>query len=211
MHLGEHPSFFDNPKSANCLLYLTCLMVNLLYFLINPSPSHPRVEEFEMAKNYAFSYSPENSCILGDLSLRRHAWACEPIKSRIWSTTRKMTCLYIYIYMIGLVISTRMLSRYLFMFVEVSAICPAPGSSSGCLWLLRSWQRVSRAPRGCSPRSWRKPWPTPMVSWYPMLEADHHGGVEYCLGMGLYWWFQTCFIVNPRKWEDNPSNQQRWL
>ncbi|CAL1153597.1 unnamed protein product [Cladocopium goreaui] len=27
-------------------------------------------EEFEMAKNYAFSYSPENSCILGDLSLR---------------------------------------------------------------------------------------------------------------------------------------------
>ena len=73
MHLGEHPSFFDNPTSANCLLYLTCLMVNLLYFLINPSPSHPRVEEFEMAKNYAFSYSPENSCILGDLSLRRHA------------------------------------------------------------------------------------------------------------------------------------------
>eukprot|EP00435_Cladocopium_sp_Y103_P005753 s1076_g1.t2 len=26
-------------------------------------------EEFEMAKNYAFSYSPENRCILGDLSL----------------------------------------------------------------------------------------------------------------------------------------------
>lgn len=175
MHLGKHPSFFDNPKSANCLLYLTCLMVNLLYFLINPSPSHPRVEEFEMAKNYAFSYSPENSCILGDLSLRRHAWACEPIKSRIWSTIRKMTCLYIY--MIGLVISTRMHSRYLFMFVAVSAICPAPGSSSGCLWLLRSWQRVSRAPRGCSPRSWRKRLLTPMVSWYPMLEADHHGGV----------------------------------
>lgn len=175
MHLGKHPSFFDNPKSANCLLYLTCLMVNLLYFLINPSPSHPRVEEFEMAKNYAFSYSPENSCILGDLSLRRHAWACEPIKSRIWSTIRKMTCLYIY--MIGLVISTRMHSRYLFMFVAVSAICPAPGSSSGCLWLLRSWQRVSRAPRGCSPRSWRKRLLTPMVSWYPMLEADHHVGV----------------------------------
>lgn len=66
--------------------------------------------------------------------------------------------------MIGLVISTRMHSRYLFMFVAVSAICPAPGSSSGCLWLLRSWQRVSRAPRGCSPRSWRKRLLTPMVS-----------------------------------------------
>lgn len=31
-------------------------------------------EEFEMAKNYAFSYSPENSCILGDLSLRFFLW-----------------------------------------------------------------------------------------------------------------------------------------
>eukprot|EP00435_Cladocopium_sp_Y103_P029034 s1737_g7.t1 len=30
--------------------------------------------EFEMAKNYAFSYSPENRCILGDLSLRFFLW-----------------------------------------------------------------------------------------------------------------------------------------
>ena len=100
----------------------------------------------------------------------------DQVTNMIYDSQNDMS-IHIYIYMIGLVISTRMLSRYLFMFVEVSAICPAPGSSSGCLWLLRSWQRVSRAPRGCSPRSWRKPWLTPMVSWYPMLEADHHGGV----------------------------------
>ena len=61
--------------------------------------------------------------------------------------------IYIYIYMVGLVISTRMRSRYLFMFVAVSAICPAPGSSSVCGC---GAGRVSRAPRGCSPRSWRK-------------------------------------------------------
>ena len=27
-------------------------------------------QEFELAKSYAFNYSPENRCILGDLTLR---------------------------------------------------------------------------------------------------------------------------------------------
>ncbi|CAJ1449641.1 unnamed protein product, partial [Effrenium voratum] len=31
-------------------------------------------KEFELAKSYAFNYSPENRCILGDLTLRLFVW-----------------------------------------------------------------------------------------------------------------------------------------
>ena len=170
MNLGKHPSFFDNPKSANCLLYLTCLMVNLLYFLINPSPSHPRVEEFEMAKNYAFSYSPENSCILGDLSLRRHAWACEPIKSRIWSTIRKMTCLYIYIWLdlslvrecIPVICSCSLrFQRFVQHQVLPLAVCGSCGAGRECRGLQGDARRDHGGSRGWPPwyhdiRCWKR-------------------------------------------------------
>ncbi|CAJ1352282.1 unnamed protein product [Effrenium voratum] len=33
-----------------------------------------RSQEFELAKSYAFNYSPENRCILGDLTLRLFVW-----------------------------------------------------------------------------------------------------------------------------------------
>ena len=110
---------FDNPKSATCpilsVVFKACLMVNLLDVLMNLSRSQPRVEEFEMAKNYAFSYSPENRCILGDLSLRHHEHlnGFERINSGIWSTTRKLTCLYIYIYVYIRIRSYKYVSTYI--------------------------------------------------------------------------------------------------